>query len=63
MAGEVANITDVAVKVTKDIFKWFKWEAIPTMDEILHAIRSISINPSLKRQLKFLLLIENIHIR
>nr|WP_075745779.1 hypothetical protein [Pseudomonas alcaliphila] len=33
MSGEVANVTDVATKITKDIFKWFKWEAIPTMDE------------------------------
>lgn len=33
MAGEVANITEVAVKVTKDIFKWFKWDAVPIMDE------------------------------
>ncbi|NRF49944.1 hypothetical protein HRF68_20245 [Pseudomonas stutzeri] len=33
MAGEVANIAEVAVRVTKDIFKWFKWEAVPLMDE------------------------------
>lgn len=33
MSGEVANISEVAVRVTKDIFKWFKWEATPVMDE------------------------------
>ncbi|MDV3440892.1 hypothetical protein R0G64_15800 [Pseudomonas otitidis] len=33
MGGEVANITDVAVKITKDIFKWFRWESVNTMDE------------------------------
>lgn len=32
MPGEVANITEVATKVSKDIFKWFKWDSIPVMD-------------------------------
>lgn len=33
MAGETANIAEVANKVSKDIFKWFRWEKMPVMDE------------------------------
>jgi len=33
MAGETANIAEVANKVSKDIFKWFRWEKLPLMDE------------------------------
>ena len=33
MAGETANIAEVANKVSKDIFRWFRWEKIPRMDE------------------------------
>jgi hypothetical protein len=33
MAGETANIAEVANKVSKDIFKWFRWEKLAIMDE------------------------------
>src|SRR5690554_2353053 len=33
MAGETANIAEVANKIARDIFKWFRWESIPIMDE------------------------------
>ncbi len=33
MAGETANIAEVANKVSKEIFEWFMWEKIPLMDE------------------------------
>lgn len=33
MAGETANIAEVANKISKDIFKWFRWEKLPIMDE------------------------------
>lgn len=33
MAGETANIAEVANKVSKDIFGWFRWEKLPLMDE------------------------------
>lgn len=33
MAGETANIAEVANKVSKDIFRWFRWEKLPLMDE------------------------------
>lgn len=33
MAGETANIAEVANKVSKDIFKFFRWEKMPIMDE------------------------------
>lgn len=33
MGGEVSNISEVANKVSEDIFRWFKWQKIPLMDE------------------------------
>lgn len=33
MPGETANIAEVANKVSEDIFKWFKWEKHPVMDQ------------------------------
>ena len=33
MAGETANVAEVANKVSKEILEWFKWEKIPLMDE------------------------------
>lgn len=33
MAGETANIADVANKISSEIFSWFRWEKIPLMDE------------------------------
>lgn len=33
MAGEVANIAQIAVKISTDIFKWFHWDVVPVMDE------------------------------
>lgn len=33
MAGETANIAEVANRVSKEIFKWFLWENVGLMDE------------------------------
>lgn len=33
MAGETANIAEVANKISKEILEWFRWEKIPLMDE------------------------------
>lgn len=50
MSGEVANISEVAVKVTKDIFKWFKWEATPVMDENFNCHKAEKHKPPPKRK-------------
>lgn len=33
MSGETSQIAEMANRVSKDIFKWFKWERIPLMDQ------------------------------
>jgi hypothetical protein len=52
MGGEVANVAEVAVKVTKDIFKWFKWESVPTMDENFSCHKVEQHKPKPKKQAK-----------
>ena len=50
MAGETANIAEVANKIAKDIFKWFRWESIPIMDENFpcHKVESHKKKPTKK---------------
>lgn len=33
MGGETITITEMANRVAKDVFKWFKWNYIPSMDQ------------------------------
>ena len=33
MSGEVSNITEIATKVSDEIFKFFRWETLPIKDQ------------------------------
>jgi hypothetical protein len=33
MGGETVNIAEIANRISDDLFKWFKWNKIPLMDE------------------------------
>jgi hypothetical protein len=37
--SEVANIAEVANRVANEIFKWFKWEKVPYMDENFDCVK------------------------
>lgn len=45
MAGETANISEIANKVSEDLFKWFKWSKVPLMDENFTCVKNDSHAP------------------
>ncbi|ENE5100266.1 hypothetical protein ABNJ98_003157, partial [Enterobacter hormaechei] len=40
MAGETQNISEMAEKISADLFKWFKWELVGATNENFPCMKS-----------------------
>ncbi|MFM0721496.1 hypothetical protein PQQ73_34920 [Paraburkholderia strydomiana] len=49
MSGETAPIAEMANKVSKELFEWFRWERVPLMDQNFECVKKDKHAPKKKQ--------------